>query len=857
MRALKKVLKITGLSVIVFAIILFAASILLHEKIAGFIIKSLNNNIATRFETGSSRLSFLSRFPKATFELKNVLVHSSENFNYEVFAGMGADTLLSANSVSVEFSLLDILRRHYKIDKINIKSGVIYLLSDKDGNVNYDVKKEGSNAAGSNFEIDLEGITLTDIKAVYNNRSAGLLLKTFIDKGSLKSNIFDKKINFSAHSLMHVNLFELNKTRITRSLEAEIDVDLYSNGDTTLFRKGVLKVNGLAFGIKGIASPGSMLDLDLTGQNIDIEKVLKFLPDSINIKLKDYNPAGALRVHAGIKGPVSRNLNPHIEITALLEKGRIRHRRSEISIDNLSFSGFYTNGSRNRPETSALSLDNIIMKLGSSWLNGSFDLVGHNDPVASIVLKGEVKPREIKDFLNLDQVNLADGSVDLGLMMKGKIRRGIKYSFSDLLSSVTDADLNFSNFSLAIKDSDFNVHSVNGNIGIRETVTAKDLSVNYKDHSLKITGDFRNLPGWLSKKGSLPLSGSADVSFERLDPVKFFGMYEKDPAKDGKASAGMPTDIDMIFNFDLDTFVYKTFTGQNVRGVLDYNKNELDFRQLRMNSLEGSISGKGSFYQNTDLSAVVKGTFMLDGINIKKTFIVFNNFGQDFIKSENLAGNLSGTITLLLPLNSTLDPEIKFLTAEGKYTITDGSLNNFEPVKKLSSYIRLSELENITFDKLENDFYIRNNFFYLPQMDINSSAVMLSVNGRHSFSNDYTYHVKMLLSEVLSRKFNRNKPSGSEFGPVEDDGLGRTSLLLKVEGQGDIVKTGYDVKAAGEQIKKSVKAEKSSLKTILKEEYGWYKKDSSLNVKEEVKTEKKPRFRVTWDEAGDTDSKMP
>ena len=86
-------------------------------------------------------------------------------------------------------------------------------------------------------------------------------------------------------------------------------------------------------------------------------------------------------------------------------------------------------------------------------------------------------------------------------------------------------------------------------------------------------------------------------------------------------------------------------------------------------------------------------------------------------------------------------------------------------------------------------------------MDVKSSAVDLSVNGKHGFNNDYEYHIKMLLSEILSKKRKKSRNSVSEFGVVEDDGLGRTSLLLKIENKGDEVKVGYDIKAAGSEDK--------------------------------------------------------
>jgi hypothetical protein len=197
-------------------------------------------------------------------------------------------------------------------------------------------------------------------------------------------------------------------------------------------------------------------------------------------------------------------------------------------------------------------------------------------------------------------------------------------------------------------------------------------------------------------------------------------------------------------------------------------------------------------------------------------------------------------------MDSTLKFHINTLTAEGKYHLVNGALINFDPVKQLSSFIELSELKNISFEQLDNDFFIRNNFLYVPQMEINSSAADLSVNGKHSFDNDYEYHVKILLSEILSKKIKKNKSNVTEFGVVEDDGLGRTSLLLKIIGKGEVAKVGYDMKAAGTEVKNNIKKERQTLKTILNQEYGWYKNDSTVKQKTEVK---KSRFKIKWEDS--------
>jgi hypothetical protein len=254
--------------------------------------------------------------------------------------------------------------------------------------------------------------------------------------------------------------------------------------------------------------------------------------------------------------------------------------------------------------------------------------------------------------------------------------------------------------------------------------------------------------------------------------------------------------------------------------------------------------------QNHDKSFIGRGSFALTGVDVNEAFTSFHNFGQGFLKAENIAGSLSGNITLILPVDSLLNPDVRSVIAEGKYVLTDGALIDFDPVKALSSFIELSELENIKFDKLENDFFIRSNVFYMPQMDIKSSAVDLSVNGKHSFDNEYQYHVKMLLSEILSYKARKNKTISDEFGEVKDDGLGRTSVFLKIDGKGEEVKVSYDMKAAGSQIKEDIKKEKQTLKTIFNEEYGLYKKDPEPKKKESSQ----PRFRIKWEGSDTTET---
>jgi hypothetical protein len=54
----------------------------------------------------------------------------------------------------------------------------------------------------------------------------------------------------------------------------------------------------------------------------------------------------------------------------------------------------------------------------------------------------------------------------------------------------------------------------------------------------------------------------------------------------------------------------------------------------------------------------------------------------------------------------------------------------------------------------------------------------------------------------------------------------------------------YDLKAAAGKVKEDIKAERQTLKTILNQEYGWYKYDSTVSQKPAGEK----RFKIAWEE---------
>jgi hypothetical protein len=848
MKIILKIGKLFAVFVVTVSIILFAAPFLLKDKVGFIILRSLNKNISTKLEIASYKLSFLKKFPKASLELKDVLVHSSPGFNSAAFMGLNTDTLLSARTVTLEFSLTDIIKGIYTIERISAKTGRANFFTDSLGHVNYNISSKNSKNAGGETLIDLRRITISDINAYYNSLSTHLIIGGLIKTGKLKSRISGSTIDFTAETDLRINHFQLYSFNTDKPIDTKLDFNLQSTKNGIRFRKGTITIDNSDIGITGLVASDNFLDLELSGHNLDIAMIRRYLPGKYLNLVADYDPSGIIIASSKIKGLLSRTSNPHIEIDWKLRNGKISYKQSNLTFKNLSFAGHLTNGQNNGLETSSVSITDFKGKFGSSDYTGGLTIKDFKTPLFDLDLKGRIYPGELKEFFNINAISIADGSVDLNLKLVNCSLLKNSFSFNGLIDLKPESSLEFNSFTLGLRKNNILFSNVTGNVTIQNSIKANNINFNYQGQNIKLEGEFKNLPEWVAGK-DVRLDVTADVLFDHLIPESFFNETSAaDKSKQKQKAVNLPGNISLDINFRIDSLTYKTFSSSKISGVLNYRPKMLTFKSLNMKSLNGLISGSCYLSQNKKRDLMAKGNFTVTNIDVNKAFRTFHNFGQSFLKAENIKGTLSGSLSLLFPLDSVLNFHIKTLTAEGNYHLVNGALINFDPVKQLSSFIELSELENISFDQLKNDFFIRNNFLYIPQMEVNSSAADLSVNGMHSFDNDYEYHVKILLSQILSKKRNRNKSNVSEFGVVEDDGLGRTSLLLKIVGKGEVAKVGYDMKAAGVQVKNNFKKERQTLKTILNEEYGWYKKDTAATQKP---VEKKSRFRITWDD-GDT-----
>jgi hypothetical protein len=812
-----------------------------NDKLTAALVRKVNETVNTKISYGTLRLTLFESFPNITLRFNDLLVTPSPYYDKTQFRGEDNDTLLSASSFSVTASLLQMLTGTVAVRSITVREGKINLLTDKRGDINYLVVTGEKKKKGKN--IRLNNISALNMKTVWYDRSSGLRISGRINEATLDGDIF--RAGIFLNTTVSVDLDSVNVGDMSISgFPVKASVKMRKTANSLSVAKGTIDLAGLNFGVDGMVNYSmSTLDLSVEGKKINIGSLVSMLPEKWMSLTGGLSPSGIMDFRCTLKGPYGEAGKPHIELNYALTDGRVSSQRSGLKVNNLSFSGGLTNGALNSPETFLFTVDNMNATYGSAKLKGSFRLSSLTRPHVTLTLDGDLNFDDLRKIIKTDYIRDQKGSVSGHIKLSGQLPDSMKLDMAALPSLHPDAAFVFSGFGATIASSGIALTDANGSLIINKDFIADSLSFTLMDQHFRVNAIMRNFTGWASGSPEIMVV-TGDVAADRFVTASFTGSENDSTDSAGKRLNIFPSDVSMKITLTADSIISQGFRAANFKTSLEYEPFMFTFNDIRAEGLDGLLTGEFRLGRQKDGGYITRSKLDVTGIDINKTFSSFNNFGQDFIVSDNLFGNLTGTVTVLAPLDSNYKIVTKALVSDAHLVITDGRLVHFALAESLSTYLDLDELRDISFSRMENDVFITNRTVSIPKMLVNSTAVNFTLYGTHNFDDDYSYHARLLLSEVLSRKARDRNRGDDVFGQVQVDGAGKATIPLKIECINGIVDVGYDFGQAKDNIKEDIATEKQTMKGILNEEYGWYQADT-LKKKP---VESKPKFKITWEE---------
>jgi len=850
MKRFIKILKRVILAGIILGVLFVTLAVImasrLEQKIGELFVREANKYLATEVTVGKISFSLLENFPLATLQLTDVYAKGS-------IKKQGNDSLLAAGQLNFNFNIIDLYRENYTIRRIDLKNARINLLVLKDYSDNYHIIKETDSKEETKFSFKLQRINLTDVKIAYRNYASGQYYKVRAVKSRWKGDFNQDNYELIVSGSYFVNEIKSGDLvyLANKSVELNTVIAVDQNRDLYEIKGGKIQLGELQLNLDAewkSNETADQVDVRIRTENANLAEFISELPGHWKQQLDPYEADGNISLKIRLAGLFGDEKIPEMKMNFVLKDGLLKHKESGILLDKLMISGDYGNRGSTAMSDQDLKITTFSGMLGGNRFNGNLSLIGFKPSKVELGLNADLNAGEVMQFLGVSSFSKLEGTLKLNGIFSGNIDDFSNLKASDFIANTVNGNLEIENLTFGIKDYKTEFSGFNGMFSFSNNdIIAKKLSGKIDGMEFQTEAYLKNiLPYLILDQEQLQID--AKVSSPFVDLYKL--MSSATAGKPGEGGFPIPANTGFDIRFDIDKLNFKSFAAKSVDCALKYRNQKLFVNSLSMDAFGGSMMMTGQLDVANPDKMKVDCDASLTKADIKRLFREMGNFGQDYILDENLSGISDALIQLSFSMNRAMEIDPASILASIDLNITNGELINYKPIYGLGKFIRLDDLSRVRFSNLKNQILIKDRKMIIPEMEVQSDALNFVIAGTHSFDNEINYTIRLLLSEVLSRKAKTAKKENDEFGIEEPGKKGGTTLYILLTGTVDKPIFRYDSKGVKGKIISSVLNEKENLRSLFRKEFSRNKKeqDSILTKeKEQVKKQESGQYIMEFD----------
>jgi hypothetical protein len=804
------------------------------KEIKQLVIAELNKHLESKIHVGEFDFSVIRHFPYASFEMKNVVIeeNSSKKIN---------DTLLYSGRVSLLLNLTAIFRKDVTLNKIIVSNGKINIHIDSTGHGNYRFWKRSTDTTSSGA-LDINRIVLKNVYLNYlddkSRQNYAMLANDAVLSGRFGADEFWLKTqadlfvdHFYAHSVNYAN---------HKPVEINSGIHVDTKNEKYTFDNSHLKIAGVLFDVSGMITgePDWLLDLTVNAHEAGVSQLSAILPPVYLGYLKNYRSKGNIFFNTTIRGSIAEGKVPVVTIDFGVKNGEFAARSGGATLQHLNFSGTYIYGRNNSP--AFINVPEFSAEISGHPIKAGFRIDNLSDAFLTMNARTQLNLKDLRPFIQADTLQSLSGDLALNISYAGKVSELTNHNHEKVYDIKASGNIDISNVTFSLKNNPLQFKNMSGNFSLdNNDIIIKNFTGNISSSDFKVDGVFKNFVSFLlipGQPGDVQASlASANVDLDEL-------LINKSEVNSGDTSYILKFNPRLVceLNVNISALHFRKFSATAIHGKVNLDKQVITGRNLMFASMGGNVKMDALINASRRDSVKMDYSANFTSVDVNRLFFEMENFDQQTMTDKNVRGSVTADVDFHSMWSNDLTLNSKSVKSTSNITIENGELINFSPIQALAKYIHVPDLNHVRFSTLKNSVSISDRVITIPHMDINSSAINISASGTHNFDNIVDYHIKMLLSDVLGRKVKSNM---TEFGEVEDDGLGHSKLFLCMKGPVDDPKMSYDKKAAGDKIKSDIAAEKQNIKGLLKQEFGFYKNEPSVQV---PKPKKKEEMQVDW-----------
>ena len=489
-----------------------------------------------------------------------------------------------------------------------------------------------------------------------------------------------------------------------------------------------------------------------------------------------------MNVDASLKGPLKGG-DPLILV--IFDTKETHLTTPFLEFDNATFKGYFTNevvaGLPRKDPNSEIVLSNF----SATWqdfpvTSDKIEVVNLVVPVLTCDLHSSFPLTQLNDIIGSNSIQLQSGEGAASISYKGPIAK------NNNSNSFINGFVSIKNASVLYAPRDVELKSVNGKIVFKNSdVFVENLQCIVLNNKIVMDGKALNLltlidagPNrvnidWNIFSPSLNLGSFTYLLKSRKKVVS----VNKSKRKLVKMADKIDQVLDqgsVVVNLKVNHLIYKKFQANNTMANITLLQDRYIINNVSMDHAGGRMQLTGSLIAQNANRHHAKLNVSLDNVDVSKTLEAFNNFGQDGVTSDVIGGKLTAKIGASLDVNDEGKADPASIESIVDFSLKDGVLNNYEPVKKLQSFLfKNRDFENIRFAELKDRFEIKNGDIKINRMEIQSSVMSMFVEGIFNNKGGTDISIQVPLSNIHKR--------GTDFNPenIGTEKKGGSSIHLR------------------------------------------------------------------------------
>ena len=739
----KKILKITGITILLIVATLFAIPYFFKDQINAKILESINENVDAKVNFSTADLSLFKSFPQA-----NVTIEKLSIINKAPFEG---DTLVYLGELNLKMSIKELFKgkeEAMNIEAITSKNGLINIVFNKDGIWNFDIalknKDEKDASKSKPLSLKIKEYSIDNYTFSYFDESSKIKMRLDSLYHSGMGDFASSKLDLVTQSSAKVSL-DMDKInymkKVPLTLDAVLGIDLDKSKYT--FKENKAQINKLPLEFDGfiqLVEAGQNYDLKFKTPTSSFENFLGLIPSAYSGSVKDVKTTGEFSVIGFAKGLYSETTVPKFNIEIASNNASFQYPNLPKSVTNIVIDTKIINETGILNDT-YVNLDKLSFKIDQDVFDAKANIRNiTKNPLVDAALKGTINLSNLSKAYPIKLAKPLSGILKADVKTKFDMESVTKIEYQKIVNSGT---MSLSGFKytddkgkkLAISQATVQFNPSRINLQEFKATTGKS--------DLNVTGVLDNFYGFMFKKQEL--KGNFNMVSNQLAVSDFMTAEATPKEETSKEAMKIPAFLNCTLNAKANTVLYDNLVLKAVSGKLIINDQKATLENMKTSIFGGTIGMNGSV-STKEKTPNFKMDLGLNQVDIQQSFTQL-----DMLKKiAPIAGVINGKLNSTIQLSGNLDagkmtPDLKTISGDlaGQLLSTTINPSNAEILTALSSNLKFIDLKKLNLNDVKAKLTFKDGKVNVNPFDIKYQDIKVTVGGTHGFDQTMNYNLKL------------------------------------------------------------------------------------------------------------------